>query len=228
MPSSEWFYRREVQKKKLNLYLHEEDVVPLGRGQDLLHLLGVHGQRLLAQHVLLGVRKEQTSSQMVGVDNANIHHICTRTDTQTRQHSAKREITLSVKIHGTVVYQQGRKTLVGQTELEISGDSTDGWSLLHRKSLSSDWSVLEQQIPYIWWIQTTNAETRSWQSTHLCLDLWPAPHSCRMLGRCCAFWQTPVRRLTCELPQPQPVKTKHCLLQRLQHSSCSTLMKVTI
>lgn len=37
------------------------------------------------------------------------------------------------------------------------------------------------------------------------VDLWPAPHSCHMLGRCCAFWQTPVHPLTCELPQQQPV-----------------------
>lgn len=61
----------------IHLYLHEEDIVPFCRGQDLLHLLAVHGQRLLTQHTLLGVGKEQTHAQMVRMNNSNVHNVCT-------------------------------------------------------------------------------------------------------------------------------------------------------
>lgn len=50
----------------------------MGGGQDLLHLPGVHGQRLLAQHVLLGLGEEQTRAQVVGVDDSDVDHVCRR------------------------------------------------------------------------------------------------------------------------------------------------------
>ena len=69
----------------LQPYLHEEDVVHPGRGQDLLHLFGVHGQRLLTQHILLGIHEQQTRAQVVGVDNSHIHHIYTHRNAQSRE-----------------------------------------------------------------------------------------------------------------------------------------------
>lgn len=67
-------------------YLHQEDVILLGRGQDLPHFPGVHGQRLLAQHVLLGVGKELTRAQVVGVDDSDVHHVCRRESRNKNEH----------------------------------------------------------------------------------------------------------------------------------------------
>lgn len=75
----------EVSARGLNLpaggkrlYLHQEDVVLLGGGQDLLDFPAVHGQRLLAQHVLLGVGEEQAGFQVVGVDDPDVDHVCSQ------------------------------------------------------------------------------------------------------------------------------------------------------
>lgn len=92
-------------------YFHEEDVIPLGRSQNLLHLPGVHGQRLLAQHILLGVHKEQTSAQMEGVDNSNIHHICTHIHTHRSEnfvHCNRKTLKLTVNWKSLAIYQRFR------------------------------------------------------------------------------------------------------------------------
>lgn len=62
-----------------NPYLHEEDVIRFSRFQDLPHLLGIHGKRLLTQHILFGVGEEQTGAKVVGVDDTNIHYVCIHT-----------------------------------------------------------------------------------------------------------------------------------------------------
>lgn len=55
--------------------LHEEDVVLLGRGDQLLDLLQVHGQRFLTENVLLSVHEENAHRQMMRVDGAHVHHV---------------------------------------------------------------------------------------------------------------------------------------------------------
>lgn len=83
--------------KLVHHYLHKKDVICLSRGQHLLHLVGVHGQRLLTKDILLGICKEQRSFQMVWVDDSNVHHICTCIKAKTREITLLEERILSVK-----------------------------------------------------------------------------------------------------------------------------------
>lgn len=68
-----------------HLYLHQEDVVLLGGVQDLLHFPAVHGQWLLAQHVLLGIGEDQTRSQVVGVDDSDVNRVCRHEGAKTKE-----------------------------------------------------------------------------------------------------------------------------------------------
>ncbi len=61
--------------KKSSADLHEEDLVPLSRGEQLLDLLQVHGQRFLTENVLLSVHEEHAHRQMMRVDVPHVHHV---------------------------------------------------------------------------------------------------------------------------------------------------------
>lgn len=58
------------------LYLHQEDVLLLGCGHELFHLPGVHGEGLLAQHVLPGLKEQQADPPVLGVQHAHVHDVC--------------------------------------------------------------------------------------------------------------------------------------------------------
>jgi len=55
--------------------LHEEALVGLGSGQDALHLLLVHGQRLLAQNVLAIGQHQHSHLVVLGIQDTNVDHI---------------------------------------------------------------------------------------------------------------------------------------------------------
>lgn len=55
--------------------LHKEALVGLGSGQDALHLLLVHGQRLLAENMLAIVQHQQGDLVVLGIQGANVDHI---------------------------------------------------------------------------------------------------------------------------------------------------------
>lgn len=59
-------------------YLHEEDATLLCRLYQLSGLPHVHTQRLLTQHGLPSLHHLSGHWQVIGLDGADVHHVCTR------------------------------------------------------------------------------------------------------------------------------------------------------
>ena len=74
--------RQQATQRSLSLqpYLHQEDILLFGCGDQVFHLFGVHSKRFLAQHILPSLEEQQADFPVLCVQHSQVHNVCQDTD----------------------------------------------------------------------------------------------------------------------------------------------------